>query len=132
LIWKSDTAANVLPTWVSVKKDATVVTKIENSDTVLDVLDIKEATGSSNNMCKMQISQVDVPEEFMTAGFKLESYCCIKFNTGANGMTTFCNTNKPRCWYEIRTFGRLLRKICLKNALTKAGLPVDTGLAEQK
>lgn len=43
-----------------------------------------------------------------------------------------CNVNKPRCWYDMRTFARLMRMICLKDHLTKAGLPVSTGLGKEK
>lgn len=32
----------------------------------------------------------------------------------------------------MRAFARLMRKICLKDHLTKAGLPVDAGLAQEK
>lgn len=83
-------------------------------------------------MCAFQVTQVDIPDEVMGAGFKFESYCCIKFNTESKGMMTMCNVNKPRCWQDIRAFGRLMRKICLQDHLTKAGLPVEPGLAKEK
>ena len=62
-----------------------------------------------------------MPEEFFSAGFKFESYCCVAFKTKFTtqsgvkfGVTTMCNVDKPRCWYNIRKFARLLRMECLK------------------
>lgn len=130
LVWKNDSGAVVAPTWVTLKEDATKVTKFEGDEEVLDVLTIKDK--SADKMCEFQISQVDIPEEVTSAGFKFESYCCVKFGTEAKGLMTMCNVNKPRCWYDMRTFARQMRKICLKDHLSKAGLPVDAGLAKEK
>lgn len=83
LVWKNDKGVEVKPTWVTVKKDATKVTKVEGDDEILDILSIKDAGASK--MCAFQVNQVDVPEEIISAGFKFESYCCIKFGTTTVG-----------------------------------------------
>lgn len=111
------------------KKDSNLVTKVEGEDTVLDVTTIKDA--SETNMCKIQVTNVDIPDDIINAGFKFESYCCVKFDTD-NGFMHMCNPDKPRCWYNIRRFARLMRLKCLKDHLTKAGMPIDATLAKEK
>lgn len=130
LVWKNDAGVEAKPTWVQLKAESKQISKVEDDADILDVTEIKDK--SADNMCTFQISGVDIPDEFLNAGLHFESYCCVKFNTTNFGFTTMCNTNKPRCWQEIRTFMRQMRKVCLVDHLTKAGLPVDAGLAREK
>jgi len=47
------------------------------------------------------------------------------------GTTTMCNVDKPRCWYKIRKFARLLRQECLKFKLNPLGKETE-GLQSEK
>lgn len=47
-------------------------------------------------------------------------------------MMHMCSPDKPRCWYSIRRFARLMRLKCLRDHLTKAGLPIDSNLQKEK
>lgn len=96
LVYKNDSVAEINPTWVTIKKDGTTVSKVEGGEDIIDLLQIKDQ--SPQKMCAFQISQVDIPDEVLTAGFKFESYCCVKFGTESKGFMTMCNVNKPRCW----------------------------------
>jgi len=71
LVWKSDAGVVSTPAWVTLKKDAKSITKVEDEAEILDVTTIKDK--SKDKMCTFQISQVDIPDEFLNAGLKFES-----------------------------------------------------------
>mmetsp|Transcript_43795 Transcript_43795/g.95603 ORF Transcript_43795/g.95603 Transcript_43795/m.95603 type:complete len:106 (+) Transcript_43795:5628-5945(+) len=71
LVWRNESGSVVEPTWVQIKKDTNVVSKVEGDEAVLDVFTIKDQ--SPEKMCAFQVSQVDIPDEILTAGFKFES-----------------------------------------------------------
>lgn len=84
LVWKSDSSTEMKPTWVQIKKDATKVTAVEGDAEIIDVTTIKDT--SQDKMCTFQVSQVDIPDEVIGAGYKFESYCCVKFNSDSKGL----------------------------------------------
>jgi len=71
LVWKRADNSEYKPTYVQIKKDTTKVTKLIGDDEILDVLTIKDQ--SQSNMCKIQVTNVDIPDEMINAGFKFES-----------------------------------------------------------
>jgi len=117
--------------------------KVDGGKEVLDattnIEDNVAGTDDFSQMCKMKIRDLEVPEEFLSAGFKFESYCCVMFKTkyllqsgeSLLGSTTMCNVDKPRCWYSIRKFARLLRRECLNARLTPLGKATE-GLQSEK
>jgi hypothetical protein len=77
------------------------VIKEEDEKVIVDLskIDRSKTPGSKpNTLCKMQTSNVDIPSEFFDAGYKFESYCCIKMNIEGEGLFYMCSVDKPRCW----------------------------------
>jgi len=71
MVWKSDAGVVSTPTWVTLKEGSNILTKVEDESAILDVTTIKDK--NKDNMCTFQISQVDIPDEFASAGLKFES-----------------------------------------------------------
>lgn len=69
-----------------------------------------------------------MPIEFMKEGYKFDSYCCAVFRTD-DGVETMCSVGKPRCWYKMRKFARFIRKVCIEDHATAAGLNIGDTLA---
>jgi len=140
---KSPTMLEKEPTYVKFMMTDKKLVKVDGGTEVLDVTsnieDNVPGTDDFAQMCKMKIRDLEVPEEFLSAGFKFESYCCVMFKTKYTlasgesllGATTMCNVDKPRCWYSIRKFARLLRRECLNAKLTPLGKAAE-GLQSEK
>jgi hypothetical protein len=108
---KTDAEANINPEYykfnttdIEVYLDADVNKKA--------VLVTKEIDDQGDKWCRIKYRGVAVPEEFLAAGYKIEGYCCVQFRV-KGATTTMCNVNRPRCWYEMRKFARLIRKYCI-------------------
>lgn len=84
----------------------------ESDEEKKPVVSAKEITDQSDKWCKIKIRSVAVPDEFIAAGFQIESHCCVQFRDNGSPVT-LCNANKPRCWRDMRMFARMMRRHCI-------------------
>jgi len=125
-VFKGSKKSFIKPIWVKIDKNKKLLLNKDGGETVIDITKIKDQ--GSGNLCKMTFSNIPMPIEFMKEGYKFDSYCCAVFRT-EDGVETMCSVGKPRCWYKMRKFARYIRKVCIEDHATAAGLNVGDTLA---
>lgn len=125
-MFKGSKKSFIKPIWVKIDKNKKLLLNKDGGETVIDITKIKDQ--GSGNLCKMTFKNISMPIEFMREGYKFDSYCCVVLRT-EDGVETMCNVGKPRCWYKMRKFARYIRKVCIEDHATAAGMNVGDTLA---
>lgn len=118
-MFKGSKKTFIKPIWVKIDKNKKQLLNKDGGEMVLDITKIKDQ--GSGNLCRMSFSNIKMPMDFLKEGYKFDTYCCATFRT-EDGLETMCNVGKPRCWYGMRRFARYIRKMCIEDHATAAGL----------
>jgi len=111
LLIKTESETTQNPEWF--KFDTTDIFMYREADTAKQmVVSGKEITDQGEKWCKMKVRGVNVPDEFLAAGYQIENHCCVQFKDNGKPVT-LCNVNRPRCWRDMRMFARLIRRHCI-------------------